>query len=72
MVPGEELSVAGCRLSSCRLWGAGCGAGRAGRDSWVMASGMTVGGAPGFARSVSEEAGKSSALQLAQWRERRK
>jgi hypothetical protein len=33
---------------------------------------MISGGAPGFLRSVSLEAGKSSALQVAQWRERRK
>jgi hypothetical protein len=50
------------------IWsGLGFGAGRAG-----LASSMAAGGAPGCERSVSSGAGKSSALQLAQWRERRK
>src|ERR1039458_802596 len=43
------------------------GAGKAG-----LVSSMMDGGAPGFGRSVSSAAGKSSALQVAQWRERRK
>jgi len=46
---------------------AGSGAGRAG-----LASSTMEGGAPGWRRSVSSAAGKSSALQWAQWRERRK
>ena len=50
------------------IWsGLGFGAGRAG-----LASSMAAGGAPGCERSVSSGAGKSSALQVAQWRERRK
>jgi hypothetical protein len=62
-----ELESEATALRARRIESGGSGAGRA-----RQASSMMVGGAPGFRRSVSSLAGKSSALQWAQWRERRK